>query len=53
MQGFLKSCALLVAVGLCAGTAQAAQTAPEKVIFDTDFNAVSYTHLTLPTSDLV
>ena len=41
MQGFLKSCALLVAVGLCAGTTQAAQTAPEKVIFDTDFNVLN------------
>lgn len=37
MQGFLKRCALLVAVGLCAGTAQAA----EKVIFDTDFNVLN------------
>lgn len=41
MQGFLKSCALLVAIGLCAGTAQAAQPAPEKVIFDTDFNVLN------------
>ncbi|MGY2291871.1 nucleoside hydrolase [Pseudomonas sp. SDO528_S397] len=37
MQGFIKRCALLVAVGLCAGTAQAA----EKVIFDTDFNVLN------------
>jgi len=37
MQGLFKSCALLVAVGLCAGTAQAA----EKVIFDTDFNVLN------------
>ncbi len=37
MQAFLKSCALFVAVGLCAGTAQAA----EKVIFDTDFNVLN------------
>ncbi|MGU9812532.1 nucleoside hydrolase [Pseudomonas sp. LF052] len=37
MQGLFKSCALLVAVGLCAGTAHAA----EKVIFDTDFNVLN------------
>lgn len=37
MQAFLKCCALFVAVGLCTGTAQAA----EKVIFDTDFNVLN------------
>jgi len=37
MQGFLKSCALALAVGLSAASAQAA----EKVILDTDFNVLN------------
>jgi hypothetical protein len=37
MHGFFKGCALALAVGLAAGSLQAA----EKVIFDTDFNVLN------------